>query len=149
MKFRSYLAAALVVWISLLAVGSVAAATVIHVPADQPNIQAGINAAQNGDIVLVSPGTYIENIDFNGKAIIVKSSNGPAVTVIDGGGVSSVVTFSSNETSSAVLNGFTLQHGDSSHTATQMGGGSPSKSHLRQLRTISFRATSGRTGVGV
>jgi hypothetical protein len=123
MKFRSYLAAALVVWISLLAVGSVAAATVIHVPADQPSIQAGINAAQNGDTVLVSPGTYIENIDFNGKAIIVKSSNGPAVTVIDGGGVSSVVTFSSNETSSAVLNGFTLQHGDSSHTATQMGGG--------------------------
>lgn len=30
----------------------------IHVPADQPTIQAGINAAQNGDTVLVAPGKH-------------------------------------------------------------------------------------------
>jgi hypothetical protein len=35
----------------------------IHVPADRPTIQAGINA----DTVLVSPGTYNENIDFLGN----------------------------------------------------------------------------------
>jgi len=33
-------------------------ATIIHVPADQPTIQAGINAASNGDAVLAAPGTY-------------------------------------------------------------------------------------------
>src|SRR5271168_3437186 len=45
----------------------------IHVPGDQPSIQAGIDASSNGDVVLVAPGTYNENIDFKGKAITVTS----------------------------------------------------------------------------
>src|SRR5262245_49247689 len=71
----------------------------IHVPADQPTIQSGIDAAVDGDTVLVAPGLYVERIWFMGKAITVKSSGGPAVTVIDGSGPgpSSVVTFAAGE----------------------------------------------------
>ena len=94
-----------------LSVNSLAAATVIHVPADQPTIQAGINAAINGDTVLVSPGTYFENVSFIGKAITVKSSNGAKLTIIDGSQKGVVVTFSNAETNASILQGFTIQNG--------------------------------------
>ncbi|HEV2351619.1 MAG TPA: choice-of-anchor D domain-containing protein [Terriglobia bacterium] len=87
------------------------AATIIHVPADQPTIQAAINAAVNGDTVQVSPGTYTENINFNGKAITVTSTGGPQVTIIDGGGITAVVAFATAEGLTSVLNGFTVTNG--------------------------------------
>lgn|SRR5215469_803160 len=99
------------------------AATTIHVPADQPTIQSAINAASNGDTVLVAPGTYLENINFNGKAITVESSNGAKVTIIDGGNVAPVVTFSTGETRSSTLRGFTLQNGTSTFNSGYEGGG--------------------------
>ena len=83
----------------------------IHVPADQPTIQAGINAAQNGDTVLVAPGTYNESIDFSGKAITVMSSDGPATTIIDRGARTYTVRFQSGELRSSVIQGFTIQNG--------------------------------------
>jgi len=73
-------------------------------------IQEQIDAAVEGEIVLVYPGTYVENINFNGKNITVRSTNGPEVTIIDGNGNGSTVTFASGETS-AVLNGFTITNG--------------------------------------
>lgn len=102
-------------WLSLVVLSSVpqARAATIHVPADQPTIQAGINAAANGDTVLVAPGTYFENIDFKGKAITVTSSGGAAVTTIDGGNKDGVATviFSKGETSTSVISKFTIRGG--------------------------------------
>jgi len=48
-------------------------ATIINVPAEQPTIQAGIDISVESDTILVQPGTYVENINFNGKAIILGS----------------------------------------------------------------------------
>jgi parallel beta-helix repeat protein len=104
----------------LLSVTAASYAAVIHVPADQSTIQAAINAAQNGDTVLVAPGTYFENINFSGKAIRVTSSSGYALTIIDGiDNYQSVVTFDTGEGLNSILDGFTIQHG----SGTSYGGG--------------------------
>lgn len=88
------------------------AANVLNVPGTYPTIQAAINASTDGDTVMVASGTYFENIDFKGKLITVQSAQGPSVTTIDGGNLAPVVNFSTNETAAAVIQGFTLQHGN-------------------------------------
>ncbi len=95
-----------------------ALASTIHVPADQPTIQAGIEAAGGGDLVLVASGTYVENIDFLGKAIMVRSEAGTEATVIDGNRAGSVVTFFTAETEESAIDGFTIRNGQA-----QDGGG--------------------------
>ncbi|UCE49851.1 MAG: hypothetical protein JSW47_06795, partial [Phycisphaerales bacterium] len=43
--------------------------------ADFTDIQPAINASQNGDTIVVKPGTYIHKISFNRKAITLTSEN--------------------------------------------------------------------------
>ena len=94
-----------------LSLPAVAEAATIRVPADAATIQQAIDGAAAGDTVLVSPGTYVENITFRGKAITVASEQGPGVTIIDGNRAGSVVTFASGENRNAVLEGFTVRNG--------------------------------------
>ncbi|KQC06197.1 MAG: hypothetical protein APR54_07570 [Candidatus Cloacimonas sp. SDB] len=81
-------------------------------------IQAGIEAAVESDTLLVYPGIYYENINFNGKNIVVASlllTTGDESyiynTIIDANFNGRVVTFENNETNDAVLMGFTIQNG--------------------------------------
>ncbi len=79
-------------------------------------IQQGIDAASEGDTVLVSPGVYVENIYFRGKNIILRSTDPldpvmVANTVIDGNHAGSVVTFSGTEGETCLLSGFTIRNG--------------------------------------
>ncbi len=88
-----------------------AVAVTIHVPAQYPTIQEGINASSDGDTVLVAAGTYYELIDFSGKEIVVKSESGAANTTIDGGQAGSVVTIDAGEGPGAYIEGFTITNG--------------------------------------
>ena len=98
-------------------------ARTINVPSDYTTIQGAINASSDSDEIIVSPGTYYENIYFNGKNIHLLSSDPLSTsvvtaTIIDGNAVGSVVTFAGTETSSCKLIGFTITNGYS-----VMGGG--------------------------
>jgi hypothetical protein len=108
MRSRRFFAVILMLW---LASPLLHAQTKIHVPADQPTIQAEINAANNGDTVLVAPGTYYENIDFKGKAITVTSSAGAASTIINGGQKTSTVVFTHGEVRTSILSNLTITGG--------------------------------------
>lgn len=98
---------------------SALAQTTRRVPSNYLSIQAAIDAAANGDTVLVAPGTYVENINFNGKAVTVRSERGANDTAIDGNGAGSVVIFANGEGPSSRLTGFTIRNG----TYSPWGGG--------------------------
>jgi hypothetical protein len=108
---------------------SIASARIINVPADYATIQAGIDSSANGDTVLVAPGTYYENINFNGHRIALAShylSTGDTsyvrTTTIDGNRIAAVITISSGNSFSSIL-GFTIMNGNGS-----TGGGISSQS---------------------
>ena len=103
-------------------------AQIIHVPGDYSTIQAAINAAYGGDTVLVEEGSYLENINFTGKAITLASwfiLDGDTAhiskTIIDGSqsnhpDTASVVSMVSGEDTTSVLSGFTIRGGEGTYT---------------------------------
>jgi len=114
--FSSMLAAALLCWACHLY------AAQINVPADQPTIQAAIHSAAEGDVIVVSPGRYVENINFLGKGITVQSTDPEDeqvvdATIVDGGKAGSCVTIGRG--SDCALVGLTITNGSTDY----IGGG--------------------------
>ena len=87
----------------------------LRVPGVYPTIQAAVNDAWTGDTVWVADGTYsgegnIE-IDFGGRAITVRSENGPPSCIIDCQGKGRAFSFQGGEGRDAVVEGFTITNG--------------------------------------
>jgi hypothetical protein len=109
--------------LALVAASPTLHADTLDVPGTYATIQAAIVAATPGDTVLVAPGTYVETIDFLGKAITVESSGGAIVTIIDADSTGPVATFETSEANDSVLRGFTLTGGIGSQWGLPRGGG--------------------------
>jgi hypothetical protein len=81
-------------------------------PADFASIQAAITDANHGDTVIVYEGTYTGDgnydIDFQGKAITVRSEKGPDLTIVDCDGRGYGFRIRDNEVAEAHLEGFTI-----------------------------------------
>lgn len=86
---------------------SISAQTVHHVHPGE-SIQAAIDAAENGDTILVSPGTYEENIDYQGKEIAILGS-GWRKTFLEGDLSESTVIVRSGQSPATRIQGFTIR----------------------------------------
>jgi len=89
------------------------------VPSQYSTIQGAIDAAADGDTITVATGQYIENLNFEGKAITLTSTNpqDPDIveaTIIDANDLDIGVAFWSFEGSDSVLTGFTITNGTNS-----------------------------------
>lgn len=63
-----------------------AEAATLQVPGSYPTIQAAVNAAVNGDTIVLADGTYTGSGNWNvtvDKTVTIKSANGPAACVVD------------------------------------------------------------------
>jgi len=91
-------------------------ASPIHVNSSEGpfwTIQQGIDAADDGDTVLVGPETHTgpdnKNLDFRGKSMVLYAPDGPAATVIDCEYDGRGFDFDSGETAAVI--GFTITNG--------------------------------------
>jgi len=101
--------------LSALLLASSAAADTLYVnaigvsPFDE--IQEAIDAAVDGDQILVFPGTY-GPIDFGGKDLVIRSTGGPTLTTIDASTTGlPAARLAMEEPPTALLHGFTLTGG--------------------------------------
>jgi len=115
----------LLLLIVLISVSVLLNAVTYHIKQDGTGnfttIQEGINASADSDTILVYPGTYFENINYNGKNITVASlylitgdEQYITQTKIDGNQNGSCVRIMTGEDSTTVLCGFTITNGSGS-----------------------------------
>ena len=76
------------------------------------SIQEAILESSSGDIVEVGPGVYYEALTFWGRRIVLRSTDGPEKTIIDGSNeTDSIIQLWLNEPRTLRIVGFTLRAG--------------------------------------
>jgi len=133
-------------------VGAASVGAIIHVPADYSSIQEAINAAQPFDTIVVSPGTYLENIHFIGKTITLTGTalDDPGVvaaTVIrSANGSGQTVRFLGSETSQTKLIGVTIT-GATNNTGNEIAAAGGGLGCNEASPTVSRCVVSGNTAL--
>ena len=107
---------------TLLLLAAASEAATLNVGPTQPyrTINAAVTASASGDVILVEPGVYAEDLDLRGRTLTVQSSGGPAKTTI--------TPTTSVRLDGGVLEGFSIAPAPA--TAILISSGSPT---LREL----------------
>ena len=127
------------------------------VPDDFPDIQSALSASLTGDTVIVARGLYTgganERLDFGGRDIVLKSEEGPELTIIDCEGAARAFDFDAGEGPDALVEGFTIRGGhvwyefeSNSGGAIRVSGASPT---LRNLVIEDCRAKGAGGGIAM
>jgi hypothetical protein len=99
----------------LAGASDVAGAAVRHVPEEYATIQGAVDASSVGDTVLLSPGTYRgagnRDITLHGYDLVIKSSAGPEVTILDCERSGRGFYLDGHETRNTRIEGLTIQRG--------------------------------------
>ncbi|MDY7107541.1 MAG: choice-of-anchor Q domain-containing protein [Planctomycetota bacterium] len=141
----------ILVGVALYSLAASAVADQIFVDPESSTIQIAIDAACDGDEIIVAPGTYHEAIDLLGKAVMLRSAQGPELTIIDASGKdSSVVLCDKDETSATVIEGFTLTGGTGTYSSSfYHGGGLFVRLSAPTIRDCIFEGNVAEAGGGV
>jgi hypothetical protein len=141
--------------LSLLLFSTLAFGATIQVPGDYQTIQAAIDAAADGDTVLVADGTYTgegnKNLDFNGKELTVQSENGPLKTIVDCENDGRGFYFHNGELEDAFVSGFTITNGRVSDQGggIYIGNSSPTITHCIIINNIATSNSNNSQGGGI
>jgi predicted outer membrane repeat protein len=112
-------------------------------------IGGAVGAVSSGDTLLVRPGTYTGSlnryIDFGGKELVVRSTDGPATTVIDCQDAGIAFYLHSGELPEATVEGFTITNGQGPNGAAFFIDSSSSCT-IRNCVISNCEATSGNGG---
>jgi predicted outer membrane repeat protein len=104
------------------------------VPEEFPTITAAITASSDGDVILVSPGTYAESLDLSGRALTLRSTAGPEVTFITPNeGRCLIMSGPTPSGDGSALEGFTLSGGEAEN-----GGAISMRDDALSLRNCTF-----------
>jgi len=119
-------------------------------PNDQIQTTIADAGTTSGDKIIVCAGTYAEKVDFLGKNITLKSVSGAGVTTITGNNTNAAaVNFTNSETTSAVLDGFTIDnvyHGGGASRGIYIVGATPT---IKNSIIEDIVTTTTVTGAGV
>lgn len=120
-SMSSHLTSCLSVGFMMFAASQSVSADTWTVPGDFTTIQEAIDSASADDTILVGPGTYDGPIDFLTRNIILKSTDGPEVTILDGSNTNESIVSMRFCNTPARLEGFTIQNADGGSDVAQDG----------------------------
>ena len=106
MMFKGNLVFFFFAFLVLTALASVSEAKTIYVPDDYEKIQWAVYNASAGDNIIIRDGKYYENLKVD-KKLTIKSENGSANCIVDGGGNGDVITLIAD---GIAIEGFTVRN---------------------------------------